>query len=149
MAGGMALAKKIKGLKSRCFVLLCDGECNEGSIWESAMLASKLKLDNIDAIVDRNRLSVTDVIEIDDGSGSLEDKFAACGWDVMTIDGHDFDSIMPSFRKLTNQKKPTVIIADTVKGKGVSFMESGLKWHHSVPTKEEFDLAKKELRGVK
>ena len=113
------------------------------------MLASKLKLDNIVAIVDRNRLSVTDVIEIDDGSGSLEDKFAACGWDVMTIDGHDFDSIMPSFRKLTNQKKPTVIIADTVKGKGVSFMESGLKWHHSVPTKEEFDLAKKELRGVK
>ena len=133
----------------KTYAMVGDGECDEGSIWESAMLASKLKLDNIVAIVDRNRLSVTDVIEIDDGSGSLEDKFAACGWDVMTIDGHDFDSIMPSFRKLTNQKKPTVIIADTVKGKGVSFMESGLKWHHSVPTKEEFDLAKKELRGVK
>ena len=149
IAAGLSMSAKLDKKHFKTYAMVGDGECDEGSIWESAMLASKLKLDNIVAIVDRNRLSVTDVIEIDDGSGSLEDKFAACGWDVMTIDGHDFDSIMPSFRKLTNQKKPTVIIADTVKGKGVSFMESGLKWHHSVPTKEEFDLAKKELRGVK
>ncbi len=145
IAAGLAMSAKLDKNSFKSYAMVGDGECDEGSIWESAMLASKLKLDNIVAIVDRNRLSVTDIIEVDDGSGSLEDKFAACGWDVMTIDGHNFDSIMPALKSLSTQKKPVAIIADTVKGKGVSFMESGLKWHHSVPTKEEFELAKKEL----
>ncbi len=145
IASGMSLAANLDNREYKSFAMVGDGECEEGSIWESAMLASKLGLDNIVAIVDRNRMGVTDVIEKDDGSGTLEDKFEACGWKSVTIDGHDFKSIMPAFLSLKDQEGPVAIIADTVKGKGVSFMESGIKWHHSVPTKEEFDLARKEL----
>ena len=145
IASGMSLAANLNHQGYKSFAMVGDGECEEGSIWESAMLASKLKLNNIVAIVDRNRMGVTDVIEKDDGSGTLEDKFSACGWKSVTIDGHDFNSIMPAFLDLKGQDQPVAIIADTVKGKGVSFMESGIKWHHSVPTKEEFLLARKEL----
>jgi transketolase len=145
IASGISLAANLNNKQYKSFAMVGDGECEEGSIWESAMLASKLKLKNIVAIVDRNRMGVTDVIEKDDGSGTLENKFQACGWKSITVDGHDFNSIMPAFLDLKNQEKPVVIIADTVKGKGVSFMESGIKWHHAVPTKEEFALARKEL----
>lgn len=145
IGAGMSLASRMDGLDLKVFAMVGDGECEEGSIWESAMLASKLKLNNIIAIVDRNRMGVTSAIEKDDGSGTLEDKFTAFGWKTITIDGHDFNSIMPALESLKNQTCPVVIIADTVKGKGVSFMESGIKWHHSVPTKEEFEIAKKEL----
>ena len=145
IAAGMSLAGKLDNKEYKSFAMVGDGECEEGSIWESAMLASKLGLNNIVAIVDRNRMGVTDIIEKDDGSGTLEDKFKACGWKSITIDGHDFRSIMPALINLKNQKRPVAIIADTVKGKGVSFMEAGIKWHHSVPTKEEFKLARKEL----
>jgi len=145
IASGMSLAANLDQQGYKSFAMVGDGECEEGSIWESAMLASKLKLNNIVAIVDRNRMGVTDVIEKDDGSGTLEDKFQAFGWESITVDGHDFSSIMPALLGLKNQTVPVAIIADTVKGKGVSFMESGIKWHHSVPTEEEFALARKEL----
>ncbi len=145
IAAGMSLASNLDNLNFKSFAMVGDGECEEGSIWESAMLASKLKLNNIIAIVDRNRMGVTSKIEKDDGSGTLEGKFKAFGWETITIDGHDFNSIIPALKSLDNQSKPTAIIADTVKGKGVSFMESGIKWHHSVPSKEEFKIAKKEL----
>ena len=145
IAVGMAMASDLDKKSYKSYAMVGDGECDEGSIWESAMLASKLNLNNVVAIVDRNRQSVTDMIEADDGSGTLEDKFASCGWETKTINGHDFNSIMPALLDLKNQKKPVAIIADTVKGKGVSFMERGIKWHHAVPTKEEFNLAKKEL----
>ena len=145
IAAGMAYSARLDGLPFKSYAMVGDGECDEGSIWESVMFASRNGLDNLVAIVDRNRQSVTEIIEDDDGSGSMEAKFLACGWNVITIDGHDFNSIMPALNALRQQTLPTVLIADTVKGKGVSFMEAGIKWHHSVPTVEEFNLAKKEL----
>jgi transketolase len=148
IAVGMSVAANLDNREYKSYAMVGDGECDEGSIWESVMLASKLSLKNIIVIVDRNRQSVTDMIQQDDGSGTLEDKFSACGWQTITVDGHDFDSMMPAFLKIKNQNAPIAIIADTVKGKGVSFMESGLKWHHSVPTREEFIQARKELGEI-
>lgn len=145
IAAGMALAAKMGKKDYRCFVLLGDGECAEGSIWESVMFASKQRLDNLICIVDRNRLGVLDVIEEDDGSGRLEDKFKACRWKCKVIDGHSFKELLNAFTNLGKLKRPTVIIANTVKGKGVSFMENGAKWHHSVPNEEELNIARREL----
>lgn len=147
VGAGMALAAKLDGRKYRVLALIGDGECGEGSIWESAMFASQHRLNNLIGIVDRNRLSVTDIIEENDGSGRLDDKFKACGWKCVVIDGHSFTDILNTFSNFDTLEQPMMVIADTVKGKGVSFMEDGVKWHHSVPTMEEFELAKKELDG--
>ena len=141
IASGIALSAKMDDKQYKVYSLVGDGECDEGSIWESVMFASQSGLDNLITIVDRNRLSVTDIIE----DNNLEDKFASCGWDCITIDGHSFDDILKAFSY--KHKNPLAIIADTVKGKGVSFMESGIKWHHSVPSEEEFVIAKKELNA--
>jgi len=145
IGAGMALSAKMDNKKYRTFVLLGDGECAEGSIWESAMFASQQKLNNLIGIIDRNRLSVTDVIAEDDDSGKLEDKLKACGWKCLIINGHSFEEILAAFSNLDELKQPLMIIANTVKGKGVSFMENGIKWHHSVPNQEELELARKEL----
>ena len=145
IGAGIALAAKMDGKKYRAFALLGDGECQEGSIWESVMFASQQKLNNLICIIDRNRLSVTDVVEEDDGSGRLEDKFKTCGWKCLVIDGHSFEEIVSAFSGLDELEQPLVIIANTVKGKGVSFMENGVKWHHAIPTKEELEIARKEL----
>jgi len=145
VGAGMALAAKLNGKNYRVFAIVGDGECGEGSIWESVMFASQHQLNNLIGIVDRNRLSVTDIVEEDDGSGRLDDKFRACGWKCDVIDGHSFESILSALGSLDRLKQPLIVIADTVKGKGVSFMEDGVKWHHSVPTMAEFELAKKEL----
>jgi transketolase len=145
IGAGMSLAAKMDKKDYKVFFLIGDGECAEGSIWESVMFAAKHKLNNLIGIVDRNRLSVTDVIEKDDGSGSLEGKFKACGWKVININGHSFGEILSAFRNLDRLRQPLMIVADTVKGKGVSFMENGTKWHHGIPTKEEFELARGEL----
>lgn len=147
VGAGMALAAKMDGKKYKIVFLIGDGECAEGSIWESIMFAAKHKLNNLIGIVDRNRLSVTDVIEEDDGSGRLDDKFRACGWKVVNINGHIFPEILSAFDNLNQLQQPLIIIADTVKGKGVSFMENGAKWHHDIPSKEEFELARRELQG--
>ncbi len=151
IAAGISLAAKLDNKNYRAFAIIGDGECGEGSIWESIMFASKLKLNNLICIIDHNRLSVTDVIEEDD-SGKLDEKFRACGWKCITINGHSFSAIFVALNELDKLDKPLVIIADTIKGKGISFMENGIKWHHSVPNKEEFEKAKKELEkllGVK
>lgn len=145
IGAGMALAAKMDKKKHKVFFLIGDGECAEGSIWESVMFAGKHNLNNLIGIVDRNRLSVTDVVEEDDGSGRLDQKFKVCGWKVVKINGHSFSQILATFRDLDKLKKPLIVIADTVKGKGVSFMENGVKWHHDIPTNEEFELARKEL----
>lgn len=145
IGAGMALAAKLDNKNYRVFAIVGDGECAEGSIWESVMFASQHQLNNLIGIVDRNRLSVTEVIEEDDGSGRLDDKFRACGWKCVVIDGHSFEEILAAFCDLDKLKQPLMVIANTVKGKGVSFMEDGVKWHHSVPTREEFEQAKKEL----
>jgi transketolase len=148
VGAGMALSAKMDNKNYKTFVLIGDGECDEGSIWESIMFISQKKLNNLIGIIDRNRLSVTDIIEEDDGSGRLEDKLTACGWKCLVINGHSFEEIINAMSNLENLEKPLMIIADTIKGKGVSFMENGIKWHHSVPTKEELEIARKELQNI-
>lgn len=145
IGAGMALAAKLDHKNFRVFAIVGDGECDEGSIWESAMFASQKRLNNLIGVVDHNRLSVTDVIADDDGSGRLDEKFRACGWKCITIDGHSFEELLSTFSSLDKLEQPLMIIANTIKGKGVSFMENSIKWHQSGLTNKEFELAKKEL----
>lgn len=147
VGAGMALAAKLDNKSYKTVVLMGDGECDEGSVWEAAMFASRQELNNMVAIVDRNHLSVMDYVE-EDKSGSLEDKFRVCGWECEVIDGHNFDHIFDAFSRMGNNVKPFAIIADTIKGKGVSFMENEFKWHHSVPGQQEYDRAMQELGTV-
>ncbi|MFA6310336.1 MAG: transketolase [Sterolibacterium sp.] len=148
IGAGLALAAKLDGRHTRTFAMIGDAECDEGAIWESIMFAAEHGLNNLIGIVDRNRLSVTDRVEDDRGSGKLEDKLRACKWECRVIDGHSFDAILGAFSNLDTLDKPLMIIADTVKGKGVSFMENGIKWHHSIPTAEEILVARAELGGA-
>ena len=105
------------------------------------------KLDNLVGIVDRNRLSVTDVTDDTGVFGNFADKLRAFGWDCRTIDGHHWPEIQDALAAARTARRPTMIVANTVKGKGVSFMENGLRWHHSVPTADEVALARRELGG--
>jgi len=144
---GMAYAKRCMGLDGNVYVLMGDGECNEGSVWEAAMLAAKLQLSNLVLIVDRNRLqsygSDKEVLDM----GDLGAKFAAFGCQVMDIDGHDHDAIYRALMTGTsrNPAKPTVIIAHTIKGKGASFMENRLEWHFKSPNDKQLAQIRKEL----
>ena len=122
-ACGIAFAKKIKNEKGKVFCLIGDGECNEGTIWETCMLASHHKLDNLICIVDKNG-STDRALIVDD----LKKKFSSCGWDAHTINGHNENLLIKTINKQI--KKPLVIIANTIKGKGVSFMENNPEWHH-------------------
>jgi transketolase len=139
-AVGIALGLKIKKIEKKVFALLGDGECHEGTIWESANLATNLKLNNLCAIIDRNK-SAQQLMPIE----NLEKKWEAFGWNTFTFDGHDVDSMSEAFNKKFNNERPTALIANTVKGKGVSFIEGHGKWHHRIPSDEEFTLIKKEL----
>lgn len=144
IGAGMALAAKMNDKKYRAFALVGDGECAEGSIWESIMFAGDRKLNNLIGIIDRNRLSVTSVIEEGEG-GKLAEKIKVFGWECREIDGHSFDEIFKAFKDLDKLEKPLMVIANTIKGKGVSFMENNIRWHYSIPTKEELEIARKEL----
>ena len=140
--------KKIKGLNSRCFVLLSDGECNEGSIWESAMLAASLKLDNLYTFIDYNKWQATGRSKEIMALEPLAEKWEAFGWEVDEIDGHEFYSIDKAFKNIkTQSKKPKIIICHTVKGKGVSFMEDDNNWHYRVPNDQELNDALSELEN--
>jgi len=147
MGAGMAYAKKLKGYAGTVYVLMGDGECNEGSVWEAAMFAAKLRLGNLVYIIDRNRLqSYGSDVEVCD-MGDLADKFKSFGCHVIGIDGHNYSQI---YRALTtasgrNQAAPTVVVADTVKGKGVSFMENRLEWHFKSPNDEQLGIILEEL----
>jgi len=143
IGAGLALASRIDKKGFRTYVLVGDGECDEGSIWESAMFIGQNQIENIFIIVDRNRQSVTDHMLEEDEVASLEQKFGGCGIKTITVNGHDFSELLEALSK--DYKGPVVVIADTVKGKGVSFMESGIKWHHSVPVQEQYEIALKEL----
>ncbi len=143
---GNALAARLDGRDYRVYVLLGDGECNEGQVWEAAMAAAHYKLDNMVAIIDRNRLQIDgwccDVMNVE----PLEDKYRSFNWHVIECDGHDMNELLAAFEEAKTIKgKPTVIIANTVKGKGVSFMEDLPKWHGVAPTPEELEIALKEL----
>lgn len=143
---GMAIAAKLDEKDYRVFTLMGDGELPEGSNWEAALSASHYKLDNLCAIVDKNSLQITastaDVMNTD----PLDKKWEAFGWAVKEINGNDIDELKAAFASLPFEKgKPSVIIANTTKGKGVSFMENELKWHHGVPSKEQYEQAINEL----
>jgi transketolase len=135
---GMALAARLRNSPSRIYVMLGDGECEEGQIWEAAMWAAHQKLDNLCAIVDYNRLQLDASVEEITSLEPLADKWRAFQWIVQEIDGHNYEHILNAFAQAQQTKgKPTVSVAKTVKGKGVSYMENQIKFHGSVPEKTE------------
>jgi transketolase len=143
---GIALAGQIKKQSYRTFVLMSDGECNEGSVWEACLFAAANKLDNLCAFVDFNKWQATgrskEVLALE----PLSDKFRSFGWIVHEIDGHDHLEILRAITtSYSGMQKPTMIVAHTVKGKGISFMEDDNNWHYRIPTEEEVVLAKTEL----
>lgn len=146
---GMALGLRLDNNSANVFVLMGDGEIEEGSVWEAAMNASAKKLDNLIAIVDRNRLQIDGSTEDIKAIGNVCDKFGAFGWNTFEIDGHNFNDIYEAVEKAKGLKnsKPTVIVANTVKGKGVSFMENQAGWHGKAPNDEQLSAALKELGG--
>ncbi|ARJ67208.1 hypothetical protein WV31_16805 [Magnetospirillum sp. ME-1] len=145
MGAGISLAARIDGQKHRTFVILGDGENYEGSIWESAMFAAHHKLDNLVVIVDRNQLCILGRTEELLELGDLEDKWRSFGWDAVTVDGHSYKSLLPAFERIGRNGKPTAIIANTVKGKGVSFMEGQAVWHNRMPSEQQALQARREL----
>ncbi|WP_162490111.1 transketolase [Neomoorella thermoacetica] len=146
VANGMALAGRLDGRDYHVYVLLGDGELEEGMVWEGAMAAAHYHLDNLTAIVDHNHLQIDGRVEEVMSPEPVADKFRAFGWEVMTIDGHDFGQILDALERAREVKgKPTVIIAETIKGKGVSFMENQAGWHGKAPKPEEVEKALAEL----
>ncbi len=149
ISAGTALAAKMDDRDYRVFTLLGDGELPEGSNWEAALSAAHYKLDNLCAIVDLNGLQITGPTKDVCNTEPLDKKFESFGWSVRHVDGHDIQALKDAFDALPFEKdKPSVIIAHTIKGKGVSFMENELKWHHGVPTKEQYAIAMEELDSV-
>ena len=141
---GAALAAKLKKNGARTFVVLGDGEMQEGSNWEALMAASHYKLDNLTIVIDRNRLQQGARTEDTNGLDPLDDKLAAFGWEVREIDGHDYGQLLAAFEPSISGR-PVAIIANTRKGKGVSFIEDRVEWHHKVPSAEQVTLALEEL----
>jgi transketolase len=143
---GIALAGKMDRRDYRVFTLLGDGELTEGSVWEAALSASHYGLDNLIAVVDHNGLQITGPIREVCNTEPLEQKFAAFGWKVETVDGHDLEALAAVFERAPfGRGGPSMVLARTIKGKGVSFMEDVSSWHHGVPSEEEFQLAIDEL----
>lgn len=146
IAVGNAIAAKMDEKDFRVFTLLGDGELPEGSNWEAALSAAHYQLDNLCVIVDKNGLQITASTDVVMGTSPLDKKWESFGWAVKTINGNDIEELLHAFESLPFEKgKPSVIIANTTKGKGVSYMENQLKWHHGVPNKEEYALAIQEL----
>lgn len=144
---GIAKACKMDGRKSRVYTVMGDGELAEGSVWEGAMAASQYELDNLCAIVDRNRLQISGSTEEVMHHEDLAARFYSFGWHVIVADGNDVESLSEAYKKARQTKgKPSVIIANTVKGQGVSFMENKAEWHHKVPDEKQYELAIKELK---
>jgi transketolase len=147
-ATGMALAGKLDGDPGRVYALLGDGELQEGMVWEAAMAAGHYKLDNLCAIVDHNGLQIDGRNEDVMNVMPIAEKFAVFGWNVLEIGGHDFEQILDAFDMAKKCKgMPTVIVAETVKGKGVSFMENQAGWHGKAPNEEQAKQAMEELGG--
>lgn len=146
MGLGMALTARILKKNYRVFVLLSDGECNEGSVWEAAMFAGGQKIDNVTVIVDYNKWQATGRSNEVLALAPLRDKWAACGWAAQEMDGNNHEALFRVLSSVPAERgKPTAIIANTIKGKGVSFMEDDNNWHYKVPSAEEVAAAKKEL----
>lgn len=146
IAVGTALAAKMDKKDYRVFTLLGDGELPEGSNWEAALTASHYKLDNLCAIIDNNKLQITGPNSEVCNTDPIDAKFESFGWEVKHVDGHDFKQLSEAFGSMPFVSgKPNLIVAHTIKGKGISYMENQLKWHHGVPSKEQYALAINEL----
>lgn len=146
VAIGMALAGKLAGRDYRVFVIAGDGECHEGSMWEAFMAAAHHKLDNLVVVIDRNRLSMDGPTEQVMALEPLAEKLWAFGWHVTTVDGHNVPQLLEALRDIPAQQgRPTVVIATTVKGKGISFMEGSVGWHYGAMSKDQAVRAYKEL----
>lgn len=145
LACGISLALKLDKNPANVFVLLGDGELQEGSVWEGFMNGAHHKLDNLVAIIDRNGLQIDGATENIKSLEPLNEKIKAFGWDVLEVDGHDIPAIYDTIEQAKKNSKPTAIIANTIKGKGVSFMENNAGWHGKAPNKEEYEKAMKEL----
>lgn len=147
VANGMALSSKMNHDGYRVYCLLGDGEIEEGQIWEAAMTASKYKLDNLCAILDYNNLQIDGTIEEVKGLDNIEGKWKSFGFNAIVVDGHNIAQLIDAFETAKITKgKPSIIIAKTVKGKGVSFMENKAEWHGKAPSEEEYKLALSELQ---
>lgn len=145
-ANGMAIAGKMDKKSYRVYCVLGDGEIEEGQVWEAAMASCKYKLDNLCVIVDNNNLQIDGTIEEVMSSYPIDDKFKSFGFEIIKIDGHDVEEIINALEVAKNVKgKPTCIIAKTIKGKGISFMENQVGWHGKAPNEEQYKQALKEL----
>lgn len=146
VGAGMALAAKKDDKDHFVYVICGDGECNEGSIWEAAQFSNHYKLNNLIAIIDHNKMQSLDFCENTISLSPFAEKWKAFGWNVIDVDGHDHNALKNAFSiaKLS-EEKPTVIIANTIKGKGISFMENNILWHYRTPQGEEYDAAVKEI----
>jgi transketolase len=142
---GLALAGKLDAAGYRVFTLLGDGELAEGSNWEAAMAAAHYKLDNLTAILDHNTLQITGRTRDVCSSEPVDEKFRAFGWAVRIVNGHDFAQLTDALASAPEADRPTIVIANTIKGRGVSFMEDVVKWHHGVPAEDEYQKALTEL----
>lgn len=147
-ANGMAIAGKLDKKDYRVYCIMGDGEIEEGQVWEAAMASNKYKLDNLCVIVDNNNLQIDGTIEEVMSSYPIDEKFKSFGFQVINIDGHNYQEIIDAFDVARNIKgKPVCIIAKTVKGKGVSFMENKVEWHGKAPNEEQYMQALKELEN--
>lgn len=148
ISNGMAISAKLDNKNYRVYCILGDGEIEEGQVWEAAMASCKYKLDNLCVIIDNNNLQIDGTIEEVMNSYPIDEKFKSFGFQVINIDGHDIDEILKAFEVAKNIKnKPTCIIAKTIKGKGVSFMENKVEWHGKAPNEEQYNQAIKEGFG--
>ncbi len=147
---GMALGAKMDGASWRTYVVLGDGECDEGSVWESALQAAQYRLDRLTAVVDYNHMQSLGTVDETLRLEPFEQKWKDFGWNAVSVDGHDTDALKAAFdraKENAGSRKPTVILAHTVKGKGVSFMENNILWHYRTPQGEEYEAALKELEA--
>jgi transketolase len=145
ICAGLSLASTLEDKNGKAVTLIGDSELSEGSTWEAIAFCGDNKLSNVIVIVDRNRLSVTTRIDMDSIYKGLEQKIRLFDWNFIEIDGHSHDEIANSLNVAFNSKKPTMILANTIKGKGVPFMENNITWHHKKPSISELEVAKKEL----
>ena len=147
-AVGMALSSKHFGDNYNVYTILGDGEIEEGQVWEAAMFASHKKLSNLTAFIDLNNLQIDGTIDEVNSAKPVDKKFEAFGWHVIIIDGHDFDAVEAALAEAKTVDKPVAIIANTTKGKGVSFMENAVGWHGTAPNDEQYEVAMAELKAA-
>ncbi len=147
LATGVAISLKKKNIRRNVYVVLGDGECNEGSVWESAMLIPNLNLKNIIAIIDNNNFQQTGSLDEILKNRNLGEKWRSFGWSVYEIDGHNINEIIDCLNKIVKSEKPILVIAKTIKGKGVSLFENNNNWHHSILTQKLYDESIKEINN--